>query len=475
MRDTYPKSSAICQILISMSEGNEFAILLAEYLKGMLSRCVPILGSDLDSLYIFPRFCTAAKENNSPWPHPNCQREDLNPTAEATTEKKIGEIEVVDHAKAKTLLDTCDMYIKSLRETKRFPGEDDSSPIQSPEVEMWAMYLKSKVLEKFGRLKESLALAEACINLGPTVTEVVQRKARVLKKMGAYSHAADVMESAKKLDLSDRYLNNKAAKYFLRANRITDAEATIVLFTIHEETPQNYLFEMQCSWYELEWAESQLRQGNLHLCLKKAYTVTKYFEDFVEAQFDFHSYCLRKETLRAYVSMLQMMDKIKGHRPFCRAAALIVKCYLSIFDNPPKQTSVSSSEDCNSNMSSAERKKAKQKAKKEAKQKLLEEQKRREAIEEADKGVKKCDAKRTRKPKTVPIDPDPEGLLLAKKDPLTEAAKMVSILALQSPSNSETWLLGFDVAIRRRKWLMALRAIFRGRGDGRHHCFLSAP
>ncbi len=451
----YPKSSAICQILLTMSEGNEFSILLAEYLKGLLSRCIPILTSDLDFLYVFPKFGTVG--------HPNCERKDLNPATEVTTGKKMM---VVDHVRAETLLGACDMYIKSLRETKRFPGEDDSTPIQSPEVEMWALYLKSEILEKFGRLKESLALAEECISLGPTVTEVIQRKARVLKKMGAYNSAAGVMDSARKLDLSDKYLNNKAAKYFLRADRITDAEATVVLFTIHEETPQNYFFEMQCSWYELEWAESELRQGNLPLCLKKAFAVVKHFEDFVEDQFDFHSYCLRRETLRVYVDMLHIMDKIQGHIPFCRAATLIVKCYLRLFDNPPKETSVTCSNDCNSNLSSAKRKKAKQKAKKEEKRKLLEEQKRREAIGEAAKGVKKRDSKCPRKPqKPVPVDPDPEGLLLAKKDPLTEAAIMVSILSLHAPSSLETWLLGFDVALRRQKWLMALRAIFRGRGD----------
>ncbi len=477
--DVYPKSHAICQILLSISEGNEFATLLAKYLKGMLAKGIPVLGADLDSLYIFPKFCTAAKENYLPRQCLNCQRKDDTAAAEMTTKKME-----LDHPKAKTLLDTCDAFIKSLRETKRFSGDDDSSPTQSSEVEMWAMYLKSEVLEKVGRLKESLALAEECINLAPTVIEVIRRKAHVLKKMGAYSHAADVMESARTLDPSDRYLNNKTAKYFLRADRVADAETTMTLFTVHEDAPQTHLFEMQCNWYELEWAESQLRKGNLHLCLKKAYTVVNHFEEFVEDQFDFHSYCMRKDTLIAYTGMLRMMDKIQGHRFFIRAAALIVKCYLSIFDHPPEQTcGVSSPDDC-SNMTSAERKKAKQKAKKEEKRKLLEDQKRREALEAAalkaapakqhhdgagagDGKVKTRGApKKTRKPpKPVPIDPDPEGFLLAQKDPLTEAAKMVSILALQAPSNLETWLLGFDVAIRRGKWLMALRALCHSRGD----------
>lgn len=50
----------------------------------------------------------------------------------------------------------------------------------------------------------------------------------------------------------------------------------------------------KCSWYELEWAEAQVRSGKLGLAMKKALAVHTHFEDFVEDQFDFHSYCMRK-------------------------------------------------------------------------------------------------------------------------------------------------------------------------------------
>jgi hypothetical protein len=39
--------------------------------------------------------------------------------------------------------------------------------------------------------------------------------------------------------------------------------------------------------------------------LKKLMAVDKHFADIMEDQFDFHSYCLRKMTLRAYVRMLR--------------------------------------------------------------------------------------------------------------------------------------------------------------------------
>ena len=44
--------------------------------------------------------------------------------------------------------------------------------------------------------------------------------------------------------------------------------------------------------------------------LKNFLAVTKHFATFQEDQFDFHSYCVRKMTLRAYVNMLRMEDGI---------------------------------------------------------------------------------------------------------------------------------------------------------------------
>lgn len=44
--------------------------------------------------------------------------------------------------------------------------------------------------------------------------------------------------------------------------------------------------------------------------LKNFLAVTKHFATFREDQFDFHTYCMRKMTLRNYVSMLRMEDSI---------------------------------------------------------------------------------------------------------------------------------------------------------------------
>jgi peptide alpha-N-acetyltransferase len=51
----------------------------------------------------------------------------------------------------------------------------------------------------------------------------------------------------------------------------------------------------------------------------------KHVQEFIEDQFDFHSYCLRKMVLCAYVDMLNLEDHMKGHRFFRQAAEIAVE------------------------------------------------------------------------------------------------------------------------------------------------------
>lgn len=45
-------------------------------------------------------------------------------------------------------------------------------------------------------------------------------KAKILKKQCRFVEAAEVVDYARRMDLADRYLNNKAIKYALNANLI---------------------------------------------------------------------------------------------------------------------------------------------------------------------------------------------------------------------------------------------------------------
>ena len=77
-----------------------------------------------------------------------------------------------------------------------------------------------------------------------------------------------------------RYINNKCTEYFLQADRIPEAEATVALFTRHEGDPQQNLYDMQCMWYEIDCGRSHLRQKQYGKALKKFLAVEAHFKDF---------------------------------------------------------------------------------------------------------------------------------------------------------------------------------------------------
>lgn len=219
--------------------------------------------------------------------------------------------DVAQHPHFKAISALVDTYVSSLTASSTFPplpatnGSAVSPSNVEPTCLLWALYLKAQLLEASGQLQPALATIEQCIAHTPTAIDMLQRKARLLRKCGRVQEASEVMDAARQLDLADRYINNKTTKYMLRADRVDEAQNVIALFAKHEGDPQYNLFEMQCMWYELEWAASMLRQRKYGPALKKFAAVEKHFADFAEDQFDFHTYCIRKTTLRAYVDILR--------------------------------------------------------------------------------------------------------------------------------------------------------------------------
>ena len=177
-------------------------------------------------------------------------------------------------------------YISSLRATSKFPPSTSASasaspseaPLEPPTTILWAMYLHAHLLERSGDLQLALSVIDECIAHTPTAPDMLLKKARILKQCGDPYAAAEVCDQGRALDLQDRYLNNKATKYYLRADRVEDAVNTISLFTKHEGDPQQYLSDMQCSWFELEAGESACRSKAWGLALKNFHSVKKHFE-----------------------------------------------------------------------------------------------------------------------------------------------------------------------------------------------------
>lgn len=87
--------------------------------------------------------------------------------------------------------------------------------------------------------------------------------------------------------------------------------------------------------------------------------VEKHYADITEDQFDFHSYCLRKMTLRAYIEMLRFQDRLHAHAYFRKAAAGAIRCYIKLYDSPP--TSSTEEDDELAKMPASQKKKLRQK------------------------------------------------------------------------------------------------------------------
>ena len=193
----------------------------------------------------------------------------------------------------------------------------------------------------------------------------------------------------------------------------------------------------------------RLLQSLLYFYSPLTVAIEKHFEDFNEDQFDFHPYCIRKVTLRSYVQLLRWENSLWGHDVYTNAAECIIKIYLSLFDNPPK-IEVDNIEPDYSKMTAAERKKAKAQARK--KKKKAEEEAKKEAQAKENQGGKDGSSSK-------PKDDDVNGKKLLEMDPLSQARKYTATLVKNAPTHLSTWLCQYDVAIRSKKYFIALRAL----------------
>jgi peptide alpha-N-acetyltransferase len=177
-------------------------------------------------------------------------------------------------------------------------------------------------------------------------------------------------------------------------------------------------------------------------------------------------------TLRAYVDLLRFEDEAYGQDYFCEAAAGMVRIYLHLMDHPMSENDA---EPDYSSMTAAERKKAKAIARKKKKAAEKKEEAAVAASADAAHGNTNGTSNHnspSNKPKGGAaggagkpsfVEQDPLGKELLGKDPTDEARKYSALLAQHAPSRLQSWLLSYDVSIRRGKALLALRALLHAR------------
>lgn len=301
-------------------------------------------------------------------------------------------------------------------------------------------------------LAKAMSYVEQAIEQDPKNVDFAMTKARIWKHYGNTQKASEAMDYARSLDVKDRYINTKAAKYQLRNNETEKALETMGLFT-KQDTPGGPLadlMDMQSVWYLTEDGEASARLGNSGLALKRFHAVYNIFDIWQEDQFDFHSFSLRKGMIRAYINMVRWEDHLRDHPFYTRAAIDAVKVYLRLHEQQIAESNgVNGSGDNNANGEDAlEKKKAAKKAKKEA-QRLEKEAAERAAKQDPNQAQKggKQDSEALKKK-----DDDPLGLkLAATTEPLVEAMKFVKPMLQCSPKSIEAQTTAFQVLILRSK------------------------
>ncbi|KAI1315077.1 N-alpha-acetyltransferase 16, NatA auxiliary subunit [Mortierella claussenii] len=401
LQQEYPRSNIAKRLPLRYATGEAFESIADGYLRTMLRKGVPSLFVNIKTLY-------------------------------------------VDKEKEQAIEKLALGYLAALDKSKGF--DHSKSDAEPPTALLWTLYFLAQHFDFQRNTDRALAYINRAIEHTPTLVELHMTKGRILKHAGDLLGAVDSVNEARELDLQDRFINSKCAKYMLRADKMKDAEETVVLFARADLADRlNDLVEMQGMWFSLECGESHIRQNEIGRALKRFHQVEKHFNDFTEDQFDFHMYCLRKMTLRAYISLLKLEDQLRSHQYFVRAAEGAIACYIKLSD----KTDGSDPEEMEG-MTEAEKKKFRNKQRKaELKaQKEAEEKKAQAAQEITKKGGK--------------VDEDPDGLKYSKAaDPLGEALKFLKPLQELAADRIETHLMSFEIYIRKNKLLLALRALLK--------------
>lgn len=366
LQHAFPKSAAMRRMALHMAQGDAFVEQARDYLERALVKNVPSLFSDIKTLYQQP-----------------------------------GKQAVIEE------------LVESFRQ--RWDPRQQEAANEPPSSYLFAMYYLVHHYSYTGRADLALTYVDSILAHTPTMPELYMTRARVLKRAGAYQAAANAMQEARLLDGQDRYLNTKAAKYLLRVNQIDEAARVLKLFTRPDVAdPVADLVDMQATNFLVELAEAHERRGEYAMALKRFHQVDKTVQDIYDDQMDFHSYCLRKMTLRAYIRTIRFEDQVFSTRDYVRAARGAVTLYVHLHDNPVREKPVPTKVDL---------------------------------PDELDEN-------------TPLPDMDPKGeALLATDTPLEEAHRFLQKLQLFAPDDIQTWLCTFEVAIRQQKWLLVLRAL----------------
>ncbi|KAF0976590.1 hypothetical protein FDP41_004489 [Naegleria fowleri] len=279
---------------------------------------------------------------------------------------------------------------------ERLQKEQSNTSSKDPSVLLWILVYLSQHFDAIQDYHKALDYINQAIEHTPTLVESYMLKAKFYKHLFDTEQAALCMEQARKMDLSDRYLNTKATKYWMRHNEIVKADDLIGIFAKHpkdanakkeeklkqqkhlekgedkdvnevkkeshdetkKEEPKeekdsnlipiedsaiyhrNNVHDMQCMWFENECADAHFRKGELALAARQYYYVVQHFMEIYEDQFDFHTYCARKVTMRSYIEMMRYFEKLYAQHFYFHAICGLLNIYLLLLRKKEQEQNI---------------------------------------------------------------------------------------------------------------------------------------
>eukprot|EP00916_Digyalum_oweni_P026613 GHVL01043695.1.p1 GENE.GHVL01043695.1~~GHVL01043695.1.p1 ORF type:complete len:941 (+),score=191.34 GHVL01043695.1:277-3099(+) len=344
-------------------------------------------------------------------------------------------------------------YLTNLRKNPSsfgtLPGQEKDETIEIPSSFVFCCMLYAQQMDLMGHHKLALQTIDEAIAHTPTFLELFMVKAKIYKHLGDLDLACSTMEKGRELDLADRYINSKNTKYLLRKLEPEQAKTTISMFSREannaEAAPS--LQDLQCMWYEVEAGKSWYKKGEDRMALKMCHDVMMHFDDIREDQFDFHAYCMRKLTLRPYMSFLRMEDRLYCHWYFRKAAKITVKIQLRRYDKSLEAETADKSQE--NEDAKAQLGLDKKKLKRLKKQQQAEQTKQNNGANGGGGGRGGGGKK----------DPDPLGFQLYDKDIIEECKITVSKLLENCSMDVNTWIAAAALGVRSGKLLLVAQSL----------------
>mmetsp|Transcript_820 Transcript_820/g.1279 ORF Transcript_820/g.1279 Transcript_820/m.1279 type:complete len:797 (+) Transcript_820:29-2419(+) len=240
-----------------------------------------------------------------------------------STMKKI----YANESKVAYIEDVMLQYKTSLEENGTFPGEDTPQP---PSTLVWCLNYLAFHYDARGDTKKALETIDAAIDHTPTIVELHLARGRICKHAGALTMAAESMDQARRLDLADRYLNTKSAKFYFRNDDLEKGYEIAEIFAVQNPEGVFNLHGFQCQWYAMERGDAFFRTGALAAAIEEYAYLMNHYVDFYKDFYDFHDFCFRSLTINSYINMIEYFETNKSHAWYVHSSEMYTKIWLRV-------------------------------------------------------------------------------------------------------------------------------------------------